>query len=123
MNDTAWIGAALNSARPRAMAALLRYFRDLDTAEEAFQEACLRALQRWPVNGPPRDPASWLILVGRNFAVDEVRRRSRNDTLPADDTLEAPNEGNEAALADRLDQAHYRDDILRLLFVCCHPDL
>jgi RNA polymerase sigma-70 factor (ECF subfamily) len=53
-----WIDAALTSARPQGIAALLRYFRDLDTAEEAFQEACLRALQLWPKNGPPRDPAA-----------------------------------------------------------------
>ena len=76
MTDLAWIDAALTAARPQAVGALLRYFRDLDTAEEAFQEACLRALQNWPRNGPPRDPAAWLILVGRNAALDGVRRRS-----------------------------------------------
>ena len=64
MTDTAWIDAALTSARPQAIGALLRYFRDLDTAEEAFQDACLRALANWPTKGPPRDPAAWLILVG-----------------------------------------------------------
>ena len=68
MTDLAWINAALTAARPQAVAALLRYFRDLDTAEEAFQEACLRALKSWPQNGPPRDPAAWLIMVGRNTA-------------------------------------------------------
>ena len=68
MTDIAWIDAALTSARPQAVGALLRYFRDLDTAEEAFQEACLRALKTWPQNGPPRDPAAWLIMVGRNAA-------------------------------------------------------
>ena len=52
MNDLAWIDAALTAARPQAVGALLRYFRDLDTAEEAFQEACLRALKNWPQNGP-----------------------------------------------------------------------
>ena len=56
--DTAWIDAALTSARPQAVGALLRYFRDLDTAEEAFQDACLRALKNWPEKGPPRDPAA-----------------------------------------------------------------
>ena len=71
VTDIAWIDAALTSARPQAVGALLRYFRNLDTAEEAFQEACLRALKTWPVNGPPRDPAAWLIFVGRNFALDE----------------------------------------------------
>ena len=78
MTDLAGIDAALTSARPQAVAALLRYFRDLDQAEEAFQEACLRALKNWPVNGPPRDPTAWLILVGRNYALDDMRRRSKS---------------------------------------------
>ena len=108
------------------MGALLRYFRDLDAAEEAFQEACLAALKNWPENGPPRDPAAWLILVGRNSAIDAARRRRKQEALPDDDRL--PGEGDgpddaESAMADRLDGAHYRDDILRLLFICCHPDL
>ena len=75
MTDLAWIDAALTGARPQALGALLRYFRDLDLAEEAFQDACLRALRTWPRNGPPRDPAAWLIFVGRNAAIDQVRRR------------------------------------------------
>jgi RNA polymerase sigma-70 factor (ECF subfamily) len=104
------------------MGALLRRFRDLDLAEEAFQEACLRALARWPVNGPPRDPASWLIFVGRNAALDAVRRRGRERELPPEEAL-SDLDDREAALAEQLDDAHYRDDILRLLFICCHPDL
>ncbi|MFL6654732.1 MAG: RNA polymerase sigma factor [Sulfurifustis sp.] len=122
MNDVAWMGAALTAARPQAMSALLRYFRDLDTAEDAYQEACLRALKTWPVNGPPRDPAAWLILVGRNFALDEARRRKKTVEL-ADDELVSDLDESPAALAERLDDSHYRDDILRLLFICCHPDL
>src|SRR5918996_1263454 len=123
MTDVAWINAALASARPQAIGALLRYFRDLDSAEEAFQEACLRALQRWPVNGPPRDPAAWLIFVGRNAALDEVRRRSKQEELPPDEVLSNSDEDAEAALVERLDDSQYRDDVLRLLFICCHPDL
>lgn len=122
MNDIAWIDAALTAARPQAVAALLRYFRDLDTAEEAFQEACLRALQRWPMTGPPRDPTAWLIMVGRNFAVDESRRKKRHQPLPPDELI-SNLEDEETALADRLDSSQYRDDLLRLLFICCHPDL
>jgi RNA polymerase sigma-70 factor, ECF subfamily len=122
MTDPAWINAALTSARPQALGALLRYFRDLDTAEEAFQDACLRALRTWPVNGPPRDPRAWLIMVGRNAALDVVRRRGKQTELPPEATL-SDLEDAEAALADRLDGSHYRDDILRLLFVCCQPDL
>jgi RNA polymerase sigma-70 factor, ECF subfamily len=120
--DMAWIDAALSAARPQAMGALLRYFRDLDTAEEAFQDACLRALKNWPENGPPRDPAAWLILVGRNAGLDGVRKSSRNQELPPEDVL-SDLDDVETPLADRLDDSHYRDDILRLLFICCHPDL
>jgi len=122
MSDLAWIDATLTAARPQALGALLRYFRDLDMAEEAFQDACLRALKSWPANGPPRDPRAWLILVGRNATLDSVRRRAKQTELPPEETL-SDLEDAEAALAERLDGSHYRDDILRLLFICCHPDL
>jgi RNA polymerase sigma-70 factor (ECF subfamily) len=122
VTDLAWIDAALTSARPQALGALLRYFRDLDLAEEAFQEACLRALRHWPQNGPPREPAAWLIMVGRNVALDQVRRRSKQEALPDEETISDLGDA-ETELAERLDGADYRDDILRLLFICCHPDL
>ena len=122
MTDTAWIDAALTSARPQAVGALLRYFRNLDTAEEAFQNACLRALKSWPQNGPPRDPAAWLIMVGRNVAIDDIRRGKKQQPLPEEDAISDLDDAEEQ-LAERLDGSHYRDDILRLLFICCHPDL
>jgi RNA polymerase sigma-70 factor (ECF subfamily) len=122
MADVAWIDAAITAARPQAMGALLRYFRDLDIAEEAFQDACLRALKAWPQNGPPRDAAAWLIMVGRNAALDGVRKRSRQQELPEEDAI-SDLEDVETPLAERLDGSHYRDDILRLLFICCHPEL
>jgi RNA polymerase sigma-70 factor (ECF subfamily) len=117
-----WIDAALISARPQAVGALLRYFRNLDSAEEAYQEACLRALKHWRQNGPPRDPAAWLIFVGRNVGIDAARRRGREEALPPDEVISDLDDA-EAAVAERLEEAHYRDDILRLLFICCHPDL
>jgi RNA polymerase sigma-70 factor (ECF subfamily) len=122
MNDLGWIDLALRSARPRVMGALMRYFGDLDLAEEAFQEASLTALDKWPGQSPPRDPAAWLILVGRNAAIDVVRRQRKQEPLPAEEELPAAGDA-ESDLAQRLDDAHYRDDILRLLFICCHPDL
>ncbi|HEX5062724.1 MAG TPA: RNA polymerase sigma factor [Kofleriaceae bacterium] len=119
MTDLAWIDAALISARPQALGALVRYFRDVDLAEEAFQDASLRALKSWPENGPPRNPTAWLILVGRNIAIDQTRRKKKQTDLPDDDVAAE----SESSLAERLDDAHYRDDVLRLLFICCHPDL
>jgi RNA polymerase sigma-70 factor (ECF subfamily) len=118
-----WIGSVIVAARPRAMAALLRTFRDLDAAEEAFQEASLRALRLWPKNGPPRDAAAWLIMVARNAGIDSVRRQSRLQPLPPDDAAISELGDAEGAEAARIDAADYRDDILRLLFVCCHPEL
>ena len=122
MTDLGWLDAAVTGARPQVMAALLRYFRDLDRAEEAFQEASLKALKSWLQNGPPRDPAAWLIMVGRNVAIDALRRERKSEALPDEHALSDLDDA-ESALADRLDDAHYRDDILRLLFICCHPDL
>jgi RNA polymerase sigma-70 factor (ECF subfamily) len=122
MTDLSWINASLTAARPQAVGALLRYFRDMDRAEEAFQDACLRALKNWPEKGPPRDPTAWLILVGRNAALDGVRKASRNTELPPDEVISDLGDA-ESELAERLDGSHYRDDVLRLLFICCHPEL
>ena len=120
MQDPAHIDLVLLGARPKAVAALLRYFRDLDTAEEAFQEACLRALQSWPQKGPPRDPTAWLIMVGRNAALDSIRRRKGDEPLADEDLLA---DENQVSVPERLDDSDYRDDILRLMFVCGHPTL
>ena len=125
MSDLAWIDAALGAARPQAMAALLRYFRDLDFAEEAFQEACLRALKAWPKNGPPRDPTAWLVFVGRNAAVDTVRRRAREVELPDEVALSDLGDA-EADLAERLDGGDYRDAINNkkaVVKLLCHETL
>jgi RNA polymerase sigma-70 factor (ECF subfamily) len=122
MSSVAWIDVALRGARPQAMGALLRHFRDLDLAEEAFQEACLRALKSWPKNGPPRDTIGWLVFVGRNAGIDGVRKRRRERELPEEDALSDLGDA-EGPLAEQLDEADYRDDLLRLLFMCCHPDL
>jgi RNA polymerase sigma-70 factor (ECF subfamily) len=122
VTDPGWIEAALVGARPQAVAALLRYFRDLDLSEEAFQDASLKALQNWPKNGAPRDPVSWLVFVGRNSGVDQVRRSKRLTALPDEDVL-SDHDDTEPQLAEALDHAHFRDDLLRLMFICCHPEL
>ena len=122
MIDSVWIEETLAAVRPQAVGALLRYFRNLDAAEDAFQEACIRALKKWPESGVPDNPTAWLILVGRNLALDEIRRQSRHEELPPDEVL-SNRDDTESALADHLDSSQYRDDVLRLLFICCHPDL
>jgi RNA polymerase sigma-70 factor (ECF subfamily) len=119
MHDPAHIDLALSGARPKVVAALLRYFRNLDTAEEAFQEACLRALQAWPQKGFPLDSTAWLVTVGRNAMLDIKRRDRHIAPLPDADTLAVVGDST----PDGLDESQYRDDILRLLFVCGHPSL
>ena len=122
MTDVSWIEQTLGTARPQAVAALLRYFHDLDAAEEAFQEASLRALRNWAQNGTPRDPIGWLIMVGRNAGIDANRRVKREQPLE-DPSLVASDEDAESTMAEAVDGSDYRDDVLRLLFICCHPDL
>src|SRR6202034_3903213 len=104
MTELGWIDAALTAAPPPAVGALLRWFRDLDTAEEAFQDACLRALRNWPEKGPPRDPTAWLIMVGRNAAIDQKRRGARQALLPPEELISNLDDA-EADLAERLDGA------------------
>lgn len=116
------VGPALEEARPRAMGALLRALRDLDAAEDAFQTACLRALKTWPERGLPADPAAWLIVAGRNAAIDAARRLQKQQPLP-DEAVLSDLDDHEARVAETMDAARYPDDVLRLLFVCCHPDL
>src|SRR6185369_11606374 len=69
-----------------------------------------------------RDPAAWLIFVGRNSGIDAARRKGKERELPGEERLSNLDDV-ESPLAERLDEAHYRDDILRLLFVCSHPEL
>ena len=106
MTDLAWIHGALTAARPQAVGALLRYFRDMDRAEEAFQDACLKALKSWPEKGPPRDPAAWLILVGRNAALDGVRKQSRVTELPPDEEISDLDDAESQVAGSRGNPAH-----------------
>ncbi len=119
-----WLSTHLRAARPRVLAALNRAFGDIDLAEDAFQEASLKALRTWQQDDLPKDPAAWLIVAGRNAGIDAFRKK-RRETLSAPEDLEPLPEGPhpEDELTQSLDRAVYRDDILRLLFTCCHPVL
>jgi RNA polymerase sigma-70 factor (ECF subfamily) len=105
----------------RAVATLTRAFGDLDLAEEAVQDAFVKALRRWPADGLPPDPAGWIVTTARHRALDRLRReavgrgRHREAALLRGPTLE---EVDAIATADAV-----RDDRLRLIFTCCHPAL
>jgi RNA polymerase sigma-70 factor, ECF subfamily len=103
----------------RALATLIRLVGDFDLAEDALQDAFAVALERWPKEQPPSNPRAWLVNVGRNKAIDRVRRliafRGKQQQLVHEIELTAisPEDAAEPAAVD--------DDMLRLIFTCCHP--
>jgi len=98
------------------VASLVRFFGDIDIAEEAVQDAFLVALERWPSAGVPPSPAGWIITTARNRAIDRLRRESSRDDRHAQSALlHAQDEPPEVGPV--------QDDRLRLIFTCCHPAL
>lgn len=100
----------------RAVAVLVRHFRDIDVAEEAVQDAFTAAVQRWPTAGLPPSPVGWIITTARHRAIDRLRREASRDDRQAQAAL--LHAGEEAVEEDVV-----RDDRLRLIFTCCHPAL
>jgi RNA polymerase sigma-70 factor (ECF subfamily) len=102
----------------RALATLIRLVGDFDLAEDALQDAFAVALERWSTAGLPSNPRAWLVNVGRNKAIDRIRRnvalRGKQQELTREILLNAlaPDEGADGVLDD---------DMLRLIFICCHP--
>jgi RNA polymerase sigma-70 factor (ECF subfamily) len=102
----------------RALATLIRLVGDFDLAEDALQDAVATALERWPGAEAPSNPRAWLVNVGRNKAIDRVRRqivfRGKQSEL-AHELL------NNAAVSCEAENNALDDDMLRLIFTCCHP--
>jgi RNA polymerase sigma-70 factor (ECF subfamily) len=113
-------GAALErvfrAASGRIMGALAARFRDLDLAEDAFSEACARALEDWSVNEVPADPAAWLYQVAVRAAVDVLRRRQTHARFEPQLSVEW-----ESQSRSEEEDAVIPDERLRLIFICCHP--
>jgi len=110
------VASALRLAHAPALAALVRRFGDLDQAEDALQAAVSRALERWPTAGVPDVPAAWLVRTAGNLVIDDYRRQQLHRRYLAD----APRPEHQACEDEAVG---LRDDMLRLLFVCCHPVL
>ena len=109
----------LREERTRLIAALVRILDDWDLAEELVQDAAIAALEHWPAEGLPDNPAAWLMTTARRRAVDRLRRDARYRERLA-------RLGREADQMDRpmaTDGVLGADDRLRLLFTCCHPAL
>jgi RNA polymerase sigma-70 factor (ECF subfamily) len=106
-------------SRNYVFATLVRLLGDFDLAEEGLAEAFGAALEQWPRDGVPANPRAWLVSAGRFKAIDAIRRRARFVTM---DEVAAEVQ----AVADESpprDPDHIEDDLLRLIFTCCHPAL
>ena len=102
------------------MATLIRLVGDFDLAEDALQEAFAAAVAQWPSSERPFNPGAWIVNVGRHKAIDRLRRQAffpakcRDLTAEAEIASETTFDADTEAIAD---------DMLRLVFTCCHPAL
>ncbi|WET74885.1 RNA polymerase sigma factor [Rhizobium croatiense] len=101
----------------RVLATLIRLLGDFDRAEEALHDAFAAAARTWPVDGVPDNPSGWLVSTGRFKAIDAIRRRARFDASQQhiEDSLYSVDE------TERGEMEAIEDDMLRLIFTCCHP--
>lgn len=107
----------------KIVATLTRMVGDFGHAEDLAQEALIDALKQWPVEGVPRNPAAWLTAVAKRKAIDGWRRQERLDDRMAVIAHDLEREHADAADADPWDPDVIDDDVLRLVFVSCHPVL
>ncbi len=101
----------------RCVATLVRFFGDIDIAEEAVQEAFAVAVDRWPAAGVPPNPGAWITTTARNRAIDQLRREASRHDRHAQAALLYGHDDPPEKLGP------VRDDRLRLIFTCCHPAL
>jgi RNA polymerase sigma-70 factor (ECF subfamily) len=125
MDDSRDVSSAIErvfrAEHGRVFASLIAALRDFDTAEEALQDAFIVAVERWPRDGVPPNPAAWIVKAARRKAIDRWRReRARVDKYSA---LGDPGVTVEDSGVDLRDDGSLVDDRLRLIFTCCHPAL
>ncbi len=107
---------------PRLIAGLARITGDVGTAEELAQDALVIALEQWPVQGVPDGPGAWLMATAKHRAIDLVRRRARYDQKLQEIGREVESRTEGEPDVDAMDD-HIGDDLLRLIFISCHPVL
>ncbi len=104
----------------RVVAGLARMTRDLQLAEDLAQDALVAALESWPADGIPNNPGAWLMTVAKRRAIDTFRRAERH----RQEVARIGHDLSETAMDDLVDQVdHVEDDVLRLMFLTCHPAL
>lgn len=117
------LGAILSAAYPQVVATLIRVLGDIDQATDAAQDALVKALQVWGADGVPHNPVAWLVTTGRNRAIDQLRREQRIVSLDSNVVPLHGEPGMDDAAVEDEDVGDVDDDLLRLLFTCCHPAL
>jgi RNA polymerase sigma-70 factor, ECF subfamily len=117
--DEAEVGRIFRAEWGRSVASLIRFFGDIDVAEDAVQEAFAVALRKWPSDGLPPNPGGWITTTARNRAIDHLRRESRGRELLGEVAALSP--GGDAGTPE--ETGPVEDDRLRLIFTCCHPAL
>src|SRR5271156_920540 len=126
MNAADTLVEVLRSEGVRVLATLARTIGDLAVAEDALSEATITALDAWPKTGIPDNPRAWLAVVARRKALDLLRResaRSAKETAAFRWGTEAAPDQIEEAIEAMEPETSLRDDMLRLIFTCCHPAL
>ena len=104
----------------RVLATLVRLTGDITLAEDAVQDAVEQALRRWPIDGVPDNPAAWLTTVARRRALDVLRREAKRTAKESDAVML---DQVTASMGEATSDSMVRDDLLRLIFTCCHPAL
>jgi RNA polymerase sigma factor (sigma-70 family) len=116
------IVAAWRAESARLVGALTRMTRDVDLAEDLAQDALVAALEQWPTTGVPQNPVAWLMTIAKRRGIDHFRRADTLRRKTAE--LQHARSGEEATMPDLDGQVdHIEDDVLRLMFLSCHPAL
>ncbi len=120
------LGPVLKAAYPQVVATLTRVLGDMDRAMDVTQDALVTALKKWQVEGVPERPVAWLVTVGRNRAIDQFRREAKAVSLDTSAGSKVVSIVDQAAPEPQDEDVHFSDfddDLLRLVFTCCHPVL